>query len=88
MLGSSLIVSVSLYTSNATSALFRVCDITIPYEHGRVSSSVSRRLAVTWKRINVVPGVELHVRSDLTRPRPREMNEWLARLEAAPRKSF
>jgi DNA-binding transcriptional MerR regulator len=44
--------------------------------------------AVTWKRISVVPGVELHVRADLARPRPREMNEWLARLEAALRKSF
>jgi DNA-binding transcriptional MerR regulator len=44
--------------------------------------------AVTWKRIGVVAGVELHVRADLARPRPREMNEWLARLEAALRKHF
>ena len=44
--------------------------------------------AVTWKRLSVVPGVELHVRADVPKPRPREMNEWLIRLEAALRKHF
>lgn len=39
----------------------------------------------TWKRISVVPGIELHVRADLAKPRPSEMNKWLARLEAALR---
>ena len=43
---------------------------------------------VTWKRITVVPGVELHLRADLGRLRPREMKEWLARVEAALRKEF
>jgi DNA-binding transcriptional MerR regulator len=43
---------------------------------------------VTWERIGVVPGLELHVRADLPKPRPREMNEWLIRLEAALRKHF
>ena len=42
----------------------------------------------TWKRISVVPGVELHIRTDLATPRPREMKEWLDRVEAALRKHF
>ena len=43
-------------------------------------------MAETWKRIVVVPGVELHLRGDL--PRPREMEELLVKLETALRKGL
>lgn len=56
--------------------------------HSETTRQSQSAETVTWKRISVVPGVELHVRADLARPRPREMNEWLARLEAALRKRF
>lgn len=40
-------------------------------------------VAETWKRVVVVSGVELHLRSDLPKPRPREMEELLGKLERA-----
>ena len=39
----------------------------------------------TWRRISVAPGLELHVRADLARPHPQQMNDWLTRLETALR---
>jgi DNA-binding transcriptional MerR regulator len=45
------------------------------------------KAADTWKRINVVPGVELHVRADLPKPKPAELRQWLSRLESALRKN-
>lgn len=45
-------------------------------------------MAETWKRIVVVPGVELHLRGDLPKPRPREMGELLVKLETALRKGL
>ncbi len=45
-------------------------------------------MAETWKRIVVVPGVELHLRGDLPKPRPREMEELLVKLETALRKGL
>ena len=56
--------------------------------HAEATRQPQSAEAVTWNRISVVPGVELHIRADLARPRPREVNEWLARLEAALRKRF
>jgi len=43
-------------------------------------------VAETWKRVVVVPGVELHLRGDLPKPRPREVEELLVKLETALRK--
>jgi DNA-binding transcriptional MerR regulator len=45
-------------------------------------------VAETWKRVVVVPGVELHLRGDLPKPRPREMEELLGKLETALRKGI
>jgi DNA-binding transcriptional MerR regulator len=41
-----------------------------------------------WHRISVVPGLELHLRADLPRPRPEEMQDWLTRLETALRRAL
>lgn len=35
----------------------------------------------TWKRIRISPGIELHVRSDLPRPRPELLGLWLEQIE-------
>jgi len=42
----------------------------------------------SWKRIRVTPGVELHVRHDLPKPRPAELKKLLAHLETALRKNL
>ncbi len=41
-----------------------------------------------WKRIRVTPGVELHLRGDLPKPRPAELKKLLAHLETALRKNL
>ena len=42
----------------------------------------------SWKRIRVTPGVELHLRHDLPKPRPAELKKLLAHLETALRKNL
>jgi DNA-binding transcriptional MerR regulator len=44
--------------------------------------------AESWKRIGVVPGVELHLRGDLPKPKAAELKQWLALLETALRKNL
>lgn len=41
-----------------------------------------------WKRIEVVPGVELHIRGDLAKPKPIDLEKWLNQLESALRKNL
>lgn len=41
-----------------------------------------------WRRVAVVPGLELHIRADLSKPRPQEMNDLLTRLETALRRAL
>jgi DNA-binding transcriptional MerR regulator len=41
----------------------------------------------SWKRIVVAPGIELHLRGDLPKPKPAELTQWLALLETALRKN-
>ena len=79
----------TIMSGRSTAELKRLLfeGIEVVPRHSEATRQSQSAEAVTWKRISVVPGVELHVRSDLTRPRPREMNEWLARLEAALRKN-
>lgn len=36
-----------------------------------------------WKRIGVIPGLELHLRSDLKKPRPGDLDGLLALIESA-----
>ena len=42
----------------------------------------------TWRRVQVKPGVELHVRNDLAKLRAAELKELLAGLESALRRKF
>ncbi len=41
-----------------------------------------------WKRIGVVPGLELHLRGDLPKPKPAELKQWIALLETSLRKNL
>jgi hypothetical protein len=38
------------------------------------------RPAETWSRVRVAPGVELHLRDDLPKPKPRELKQLVERL--------
>ncbi len=51
-------------------------------ESARATTSVR---AETWKRIEVVPGVELHIRGGLPKRSEKEVRELLSRLERALR---
>lgn len=64
---------------------------------GGVAESVSRMESMmssapgevdTWKHIGVAPGVQLLLHGDLPKPRPGEIKEWMARIEAVLRKSL
>jgi DNA-binding transcriptional MerR regulator len=56
---------------------------------GRESgSAVAPGTVETWRRVQVVPGVELHLRNDLKMLGVAELKELLARLETALRGNF
>ncbi len=54
-------------------------------ESARATTSVT---AETWKRIEVVPGVELHIHGGLPKPKPAELRHWLERIENALRRNL
>jgi DNA-binding transcriptional MerR regulator len=42
----------------------------------------------TWKRIGVVPGIELHLRGDMPKPKPAALQQIIDLLETALRKNL
>ena len=44
--------------------------------------------AETWRRVQVAPGVELHLRDDLSRLRPKELSELVERVEKVLRRGM
>ncbi|MFT4548482.1 MAG: hypothetical protein ACI9UA_005288 [Pseudoalteromonas tetraodonis] len=42
----------------------------------------------TWRRVQVSPGVELHLRPDLPKLRPAELKKLVERLERALRRAL
>ena len=42
----------------------------------------------TWRRVQVAPGVELHLRGDLPKPKPAELKKLVGRLETALRRAL
>ena len=53
---------------------------------GAADLAGSSGVAETWKRIVVAPGVELHLRGDLPKLRPGEVEELLSKLELVLRR--
>jgi hypothetical protein len=49
--------------------------------------SVGANSAETW-RVRVAPGVELHLRDDLPKPKPAELKKLVAGLERALRRNL
>jgi hypothetical protein len=52
------------------------------------ASDTGTQAAETWKRIGIVPGVELHLRGDLPKPNRADLKKWLSLLETALRKNL
>ena len=50
------------------------------------SSTPTPGAAETWRRIQVAPGVELHLRDDLPKPKRGELKQIAERLERALRR--
>jgi hypothetical protein len=55
---------------------------------GAASLSPAPGAAETWRRVRVAPGVELHLREDLAKPKPAEMKKLVERLERALRQAL
>ena len=45
-------------------------------------------VAETWRRVGVAPGVELHLRGALPKPKPEELRRLVARVERALRRGW
>lgn len=41
----------------------------------------------SWQRLTILPGLEFHLRNDLPRPKPAELDHWLTLIEAAIRRA-
>ena len=52
------------------------------------AGSTAAAAAETWRRVRVSPGVELHLRDDLPKPKPRELKQLVERLERALRRAL
>ena len=51
-------------------------------------SAAASTTGEAWKRIGIAPGIELHLRGDLPKPKPAELKQIIARLETALRKNL
>ena len=71
-------------TAETRQLLFDGIEIVV--RHGATSAEIEE--VESWKRIRVTPGVELHLRHDLPKPRPAELKKLLAHLETALRKNL
>ncbi len=75
-------------TADYKSLLFEGIQIVARPSDSPNALAAAPQAAEAWKRIVVVPGVELHLRSDLPKPRPAELKQWLALLETALRRNL
>ena len=67
--------------------LFEGIEVVACPPAGATGSLKDPGLAEPWKRVVVAPGVALHLRADLPKPKPAELTEWLALLETALRRN-
>lgn len=75
-------------TADYKQLLFQGIEIVARPSHSSASLVATPQAAEAWKRIGVVPGVELHLRGDLPKPKPAELKQWLSLLETALRKNL
>ena len=75
-------------TEEIRQMLFERTEMVTRTAAGEGVSADAPGVAETWKRVVVVPGVELHLRGDLPKPRPGEMEVLLVKLETALRKGI
>lgn len=67
--------------------LFDGIEVVARQSAGTTGAATDQEHAESWKRIVVAPGIELHLRCDLPKPKPAELTQWLALLETALRKN-
>lgn len=74
-------------TEQTRQMLFEGVEIVVR-ETDAAGSAPAPGLAVSWKRVGVAPGIELHLCEDLPKPKPAELKKLLALLETALRKNL
>ncbi len=75
-------------TAETKRLLFDGIEIVARQSDAAGGSSSTSATAEPWKRIGIAPGIELHLRGDLRKPKPAELKQWLALLETALRKNL
>ena len=75
-------------TAETQQLLFEGIEIVARQASKAGGSASAPATGETWKRIGVVPGVELHLRGDLPKPKPAELKQLIALLETALRKNL
>jgi len=75
-------------TAEYKQLLFKGIEIIARQTKGAGEIPTAPAAAEYWKRIGVVPGVELYLRGDLPKPKPAELKQWLSLLETALRKNL
>ena len=75
-------------TAETKQLLFDGIEIVARQEGTDGESSTASHSAETWKRIGVVPGIELHLRNDMAKPKAAVLEHILALMETALRKNL
>ena len=57
-------------------------------QSGQASRLPAQRIVETWRRVQVVPGLELHLRHDIAKLRGAALKDLLDRLEVALRQNL
>jgi hypothetical protein len=74
-------------TAELKRLLFDGIEVVARQPVGTTGAAPDPEHAESWKRIVVTPGIELHLRADLPKPKPAELIRLLALLETALRKN-
>lgn len=75
-------------TAETKQLLFDGIEIVARQAGGAGGASIAPATGEAWKRVGIVPGIELHLRGDLRKPKPAELKQILTLLENALRKNL
>lgn len=75
-------------TAEIKQLLLQGIKIVVLQSESSGKSPVTTQTSEVWKHVEVVPGIELHIRGDLTRPKSAEFTRWLSLLETSLRKNL
>jgi DNA-binding transcriptional MerR regulator len=75
-------------TAETQQLLFDGIEIVARQAAGVGGASTAPAAGEAWKRVGIAPGIELHLRGDLRKPKPAELAQIITLLENALRKNL